>query len=57
MGTLTAAGIAPTEDQARFGFEVDHRLSADTLLNLSVHAAATGPSSDVSAALSIRRAF
>ena len=57
MGTLTAAGIAPTADQARFGFEVDHRLSADTLLNLSVHAAATGPSSDVSAALSIRRAF
>jgi probable HAF family extracellular repeat protein len=57
MGTLTAAGIAPTADQARFGFEVDHRLSADTLLNLSVHAAATGPSSDVSAALSLRRAF
>ena len=57
MGTLTAAGIAPTEDQARFGFEVDHRLSADTLLNFSVHAAATGPSSDVSAALSLRRAF
>jgi uncharacterized protein with beta-barrel porin domain len=57
MGTLTAAGIAPTEDQARLGFEVDHRLSADTLLNFSVHAAATGPSSDVSAALSIRRAF
>lgn len=57
MGTLTAAGIAPNADQARFGFEVDHRLSADTLLNLSVHAAATGPSSDVSAALSVRRAF
>ena len=57
LGTLTAAGIAPNADQARFGFEVDHRLSADTLLNLSVHAAATGPSSDVSAALSLRRAF
>ena len=57
LGTLTAAGIAPTADQARFGFEVDHRLSADTLLNFSVHAAATGPSSDVSTALSLRRAF
>jgi probable HAF family extracellular repeat protein len=57
MGTLTAAGIAPTADQARFGFDIDHNLSADTLLNFSVHAAGIGPSSDVSAALSIRRAF
>jgi len=57
MGTLTAAGIAPTANQARFGFDIDHKLSADTLLNFSVHAAGTGPSSDVSAALSIRRAF
>jgi probable HAF family extracellular repeat protein len=57
MGTLTAAGIAPTEDQARFGFEVDHKLSVDTLLNFSIHAAGVGPSSDVSAALSLRRAF
>jgi probable HAF family extracellular repeat protein len=57
MGTLTAAGIAPTADQARFGFDIDHKLSADTLLNFSVHAAGIGPSSDVSAALSIRRAF
>jgi probable HAF family extracellular repeat protein len=57
MGTLPAAGIAPTADQARFGFDIDHKLSADTLLNFSVHAAGIGPSSDVSAALSIRRAF
>jgi probable HAF family extracellular repeat protein len=57
MGTLTAAGTAPTADQARFGFDIDHKLSADTLLNFSVHAAGIGPSSDVSAALSIRRAF
>jgi probable HAF family extracellular repeat protein len=57
LGTLTAAGIAPTADQARFGFDIDHKLSADTLLNFSVHAAGIGPSSDVSAALSIRRAF
>jgi len=57
LGTLTAAGIAPTADQSRFGFDIDHKLSADTLLNFSVHATGTGPSSDVSAALSIRRAF
>jgi probable HAF family extracellular repeat protein len=57
MGTLTAAGIAPTADQARFGFEVDHKLSADTLLNVSVHAAGNGPSSDFAGAISIRRAF
>ncbi len=57
MGTLTAAGIAPTANQARFGFEIDHKLSADTLLNFSVHTAGTGASSDLSAALSIRRAF
>ena len=40
-----------------FGFDIDHKLSADTLLNFSVHAAGIGPSSDVSAALSLRRAF
>ena len=57
MGTLTAAGIVPTVNQARFGFEVDHKLSVDTLLNFSIHAAGVGPSSDVSAALSLRRAF
>lgn len=57
MGTLTAAGIAPTANQARFGFDIDHKLSVDTLLNFSIHAAGTGPSSDLSAALSIRRAF
>ena len=57
MGTLTAAGIAPTANQARFGFDIDHKLSADTLLNLSLHAAGTGPSADFAAALSIRRAF
>jgi probable HAF family extracellular repeat protein len=57
MGTLTAAGIAPTANQARFGFDVDHKLSADTLLNLSLHAAGNGPSADFAAALSVRRAF
>ena len=54
---FAVGGIAPTANQARFGFDIDHKLSADTLLNFSVHAAGIGPSSDVSAALSIRRAF
>ncbi|MGI9109254.1 MAG: autotransporter domain-containing protein [Opitutales bacterium] len=57
LGTLTAADIAPTANQARFGFDIDHKLSADTLLNLSLHAAGTGPSADFAAALSVRRAF
>ena len=54
---FAVGGIAPTANQARFGFDIDHKLSADTLLNFSVHAAGIGPSSDVSAALSVRRAF
>jgi len=54
---FAVGGIVPTANQARFGFDIDHKLSADTLLNFSVHAAGVGPSSDVSAALSIRRAF
>ena len=54
---FAVGGIAPTANQARFGFDIDHKLSADTLLNFSVHAAGTGPTSDVSAALSVRRAF
>ena len=57
MGMLTAAGIAPTANQARFGFDVDHKLSYDTLLNFSLHAAGVGASSDLSAAVSLRRAF
>jgi hypothetical protein len=36
---------------------VDHKLTADTMLNLSVHVSGVGPSADVSGALSIRRAF
>lgn len=54
---FAVAGIAPTKDQARFGFEVDHKLSADTLLNVSLHAAGNGPSSDFAGAISLRRAF
>lgn len=54
---FAVAGVAPTANQARFGFDIDHKLSADTLLNLSVHAAGTGPSSDVSGAISLRKAF
>ena len=41
----------------RFGFDVDHKLSADTLLNISAHASTVGEAHDVSAAISIRRAF
>jgi probable HAF family extracellular repeat protein len=50
-------GSAPRPDCVRLGFDIDHKLSADTLLNLSAHASTVGEAHDVSAAVSIRRAF
>ena len=50
-------GTAPRPDCVRLGFDVDHKLSADTLLNISAHVASVGEAHDVSAAISIRRAF
>ena len=50
-------GTAPRPDCVRLGFDVDHKLSADTLLNISAHVASVGEAHDVSAAVSIRRAF
>ena len=55
--TFNIAGVAPRKDCVRFGFDVDHKLSADTLLNISAHASTVGEAHDVSAAISIRRAF
>jgi probable HAF family extracellular repeat protein len=56
-GAFAVAGLAPTKDQARFGFDVDHKLSADTLINFSVHAAGFGQAHDVAGSLSLRRGF
>ena len=56
-GAFSVAGLAPTKDQARFGFDVDHKLSADTMLSFSVHAAGYGQAHDVSGSLSLRRGF
>jgi hypothetical protein len=50
-------GTAVRPDCVRFGFDVDHKLSADTLLNVSAHVSTVGEAHDVSAAISIRRAF
>ena len=50
-------GTAPRPDCVRFGFDVDHKLTADTLLNISAHVSSVGEAHDVSAAVSIRRAF
>jgi len=50
-------GSAPRPDCVRLGFDIDHKLSSDTLLNLSAHASTVGEAHDVSAAISIRRAF
>ena len=54
---FNVSGAVITANQARFGFDVDHKLTADTMLNLTVHVSGVGPSADVSGALSIRRAF
>ena len=51
------AGTAPRADCVRFGFDVDHKLNENTLLNISAHASTVGEAHDVSAAISIRRAF
>ena len=56
-GAFSVAGLAPTKDQARFGLDVDHKLSANTLLSFSVHAAGYGQAHDVAGSLSLRRAF
>ncbi len=50
-------GTAPSPNCVRFGFDVDHKLNENTLLNISAHVSTVGESHDVSAAVSIRRAF
>jgi len=54
---FAVAGAPITRNQARFGFDIDHKLSADTLLNVSVHFTGVGEAPDVSGAISVRRAF
>ncbi len=56
-GAFSVAGLAPTKDQARFGLDVDHKLSANTLLSFSVHAAGYGQAHDVAGSVSLRRGF
>lgn len=56
-GAFAVAGLAPTRNQARVGLDVDHKLSADTLLNFSVFAAGFGQAHDVTGSLSLRKAF
>lgn len=55
--TFNVDGVAPRADCVRFGFDVDHKLNENTLLNVSAHVATVGEAHDVSAAISIRRAF
>ena len=55
--TFDLPGTAVRPDCVRFGFDVDHKLSENTLLNLSAHVSTVGEAHDVSAAISIRRAF
>ena len=50
-------GTPPRQDWFRLGFDIDHKLSSDTLINLSAHATSLGESHDLSASISLRRAF
>jgi len=50
-------GQASRPDCVRLGVDVDYKLAADTLLNVSAHASTVGEVADVSGAISIRRAF
>ena len=54
---FATSSAAPVANQGRFGFDIDQRLDADTLLSFSVHFAGLGASPDVQGALSLRRAF
>jgi probable HAF family extracellular repeat protein len=55
--SFSLPGVAPRADCVRFGFDVDHKLNENTLLNVSAHVATVGEAHDVSAAISVRRAF
>ena len=55
--SFSLPGTAPRADSVRFGFDVDHKLNENTLLNVSAHVATRGEEHDVSAAISLRRAF
>ena len=55
--SFSLPGVAARADCVRFGFDVDHKLNENTLLNISAHVATVGEAHDVSAAISIRRAF
>lgn len=50
-------GQAPRADCVRLGFDVDYKLTADTLINVSAHATTVGELADVSGAISLRKAF
>ena len=50
-------GQAPRPDCVRLGVDVDYKLAADLLLNVSAHASTVGEVADVSGAVSLRRAF
>jgi probable HAF family extracellular repeat protein len=54
---LTLPGVAVQRDQARFGFDLDYLMDAQTTLSFTVHAAGRGESADVSGAISLRKGF
>jgi len=51
------AGASIHSNQARLGIDVDHKVNPTTMLNFSAHVTSIGEAPDVSAAVSLRRAF
>jgi probable HAF family extracellular repeat protein len=54
---FSVSGSAIRSNQARLGFDVDHKVNPTTMLNFSAHVTSVGEAPDVSTALSLRRAF
>jgi outer membrane autotransporter protein len=54
---FSVSGAAIHSNQARLGFDVDHKMNPTTMLNFSAHITSVGEAPDVSTALSLRRAF
>ena len=54
---LSLPGAPVVRDQARFGFDLDYLMDAQTTLSFTAHAAGRGESPDLSGAISLRRGF
>jgi hypothetical protein len=54
---FSVPGTADRTVWGRFGFDIDHKMNATTVLNFSVHASTRGDAFDTAFALSLRKGF